>query len=572
MQPKLNALPGPAAVGSYARGPAAGVDYFSDTGRQIGLGNLNPGQSALNADAEAPDAGFRQLLPDTGFSTGESSRDLGDPNAPSAGAMSPGTLSSIGQGVSVLGQVTGSPELGMAGGFTSAAAQAQMGNYGPIGGFAGGLVAGAPGAAIGSLAGQAFGGTMTPTSVGQTLGGYFGGLPGSVLGGLVGGGLFGMNSTMSEMGVPEKGYAGLFGTDLGRQLGQEAFVNPTTSTNLGKVDGIGLGPSSTGGSYGGWGGGQLGQANVGTSMGGGQGVTVGPSGGFSLGTTISGLGLSAPSGWGTSFGTGGFSDTGSDGGGNSTGMGGSGNSSAGAGGFGGMGHAEGLADGGLVGLPERYADGGMVGSGAPLLATGFAEGGMVPMGAAGMSGMGGQPNSAQVMQQVNQLLRNPQMKQRLVGRAQQLMAAGELTPDEVMTMARVAEAAMFNPQLYPQLRQFVAEQGLSPLPPGYDPSVIVRIMAIAKALQEAQPATPPGQVPPTQQASMEPPVPGMANGGYLRGPGNGRSDSIGTVNESSGQPVKVANGEYVIPEHVVRAKGRDFFDNLLRRYADVPKE
>jgi len=186
--------------------------------------------------------------------------------------------------------------------------------------------------------------------------------------------------------------------------------------------------------------------------------------------------------------------------------------------------------------------------------------------------MGATPSNASVEQQVNQLLRNPQQKQRMVAHAQQLMATGELTPDEVMTMAQVAEAAMMNPSLYPQLRQFVAEQGMGPLPEAYDPGVIVKIIAISRALQQAQPATEPGMVPGTDQAQMEPPVPGMANGGYLRGPGTGRSDSIGTVNETTGAPVKVANGEYVIPEHVVRAKGREFFDNLLRRYADVSKE
>jgi hypothetical protein len=62
---------------------------------------------------------------------------------------------------------------------------------------------------------------------------------------------------------------------------------------------------------------------------------------------------------------------------------------------------------------------------------------------------------------------------------------------------------------------------------------------------------------------------GAANGGMLQGPGTGRSDSIGTVNESTGAPVKVANGEYVIPEHVVKAKGRDFFDKMLRQYAQL---
>jgi hypothetical protein len=228
----------------------------------------------------------------------------------------------------------------------------------------------------------------------------------------------------------------------------------------------------------------------------------------------------------------------------------------------------GFANGGIVGLSgPRYADGGVVGS---LLQMGFADGGTV----------GSAPSPEMVNQQVSQILRNPQMRQRIVAGAQQLMQTGELTPQEVNTMGQIAEASMQNPALYPKLRQFVAQQGLSPLPPSYDPSVIVKILAISRALTQtggntAAPGgpgmTPPGQVPPTEQAQMQNPA-GMANGGFLQGPGTGRSDSIGTVNESTGQPVRVANGEYVIPEHVVRAKGRDFFDKMLRQYADVPKQ
>lgn len=212
------------------------------------------------------------------------------------------------------------------------------------------------------------------------------------------------------------------------------------------------------------------------------------------------------------------------------------------------------------GITQRYADGGQV----PMLSMGFAEGGQVQMGAT--------PSQGSVTQQVNQLLRNPQTKQAIAAAAQRAISSGQVTPDEVQMMARVAEAAMYNPSLYPQLRQFVAEQGMTPLPPAYDPSVVTKIMAMARVMQEMQPMTPPGQVPPTDQAQMQSPVPGMRQGGFLQGPGTGRSDSIGTVNESSGEPVRVANGEYVIPAHVVKAKGREFFDNLLRRYADVPKE
>jgi hypothetical protein len=199
--------------------------------------------------------------------------------------------------------------------------------------------------------------------------------------------------------------------------------------------------------------------------------------------------------------------------------------------------------------------------GGPMLAMGYAEGGM-------MGQMSGKPTPGMVNRQIDGMLRDPRTRQSLLARPQQLMATGELTPDEVVTMGRVAEAAIYSPELYPQLRQFVAAQGMNPLPASFDPSVIMRIMAISRALQQA---TPPGQVPGTDQAQMQRPDGGPGNGGYLQGPGTGRSDSIGTINETTGQPVKVANGEYVIPAHVVKAKGREFFDNLLRRYSDLPK-
>jgi hypothetical protein len=237
-----------------------------------------------------------------------------------------------------------------------------------------------------------------------------------------------------------------------------------------------------------------------------------------------------------------------------------GDSSGDSGGVSGVGSdGIGFANGGMIGerpgITKRYADGG------PLLAMGFAGGGRIAMGAV--------PSNASVNDRVNAILRNPQMRQSIVARAQQLMDSGELTPEEVTTMGRVAEAAMYNPSLYPQLRQFVAAQGMTPLPAAYDPSVVTKIIATARALAQSTPA---GQVPPTSAAAVTPAAPGMNRGGMIRGPGTGRSDSIGTVNETTGEPVRVANGEYIIPEHVVRAKGQEFFDNLLRRYADVPKE
>jgi hypothetical protein len=92
---------------------------------------------------------------------------------------------------------------------------------------------------------------------------------------------------------------------------------------------------------------------------------------------------------------------------------------------------------------------------------------------------------------------------------------------EVVTMARVAEAAMYNPDLYPQLRQFVAQQGMSPLPAQYDESVVQRILMVANALQrqaQEQP-TMPGQVPGMDQAmGIMGALPGQAQELGARGP------------------------------------------------------
>lgn len=56
-----------------------------------------------------------------------------------------------------------------------------------------------------------------------------------------------------------------------------------------------------------------------------------------------------------------------------------------------------------------------------------------------------------------------------------------------------------------------------------------------------------------------------ALGRPLQGPGTGRSDSIpATINGS--QPAALSDGEFVIPAHVVRAKGTEFFEKLLAQY------
>jgi hypothetical protein len=172
---------------------------------------------------------------------------------------------------------------------------------------------------------------------------------------------------------------------------------------------------------------------------------------------------------------------------------------------------------------------------------------------------------------VARMVRDPAMQQKVQQIVGPAMQSGQLTPEELVTLGRIAEASMHNPKLYPQLRQFAEQNGMTPLPPSYDQRIATMLAVAAKVLgggQGQMGATPPGQVPPIDQAQMQNPT-GAPNGGMLQGPGTGRSDSIGTVNESNGTPVKVANGEYVIPKHVVDAKGKEFFDKMLRQYAQL---
>lgn len=67
---------------------------------------------------------------------------------------------------------------------------------------------------------------------------------------------------------------------------------------------------------------------------------------------------------------------------------------------------------------------------------------------------------------------------------------------------------------------------------------------------------------------------GYADGGaidvagkMLEGPGTGRSDSIPAIINGT-RPAKLSDGEFVIPAHVVKAKGTEFFERLLAQYED----
>lgn len=57
---------------------------------------------------------------------------------------------------------------------------------------------------------------------------------------------------------------------------------------------------------------------------------------------------------------------------------------------------------------------------------------------------------------------------------------------------------------------------------------------------------------------------GDGSGGALQGPGTGISDDI-PAQTDTGEPIRVANGEYIIPKDVVDILGEDFFDGLVKK-------
>jgi hypothetical protein len=62
----------------------------------------------------------------------------------------------------------------------------------------------------------------------------------------------------------------------------------------------------------------------------------------------------------------------------------------------------------------------------------------------------------------------------------------------------------------------------------------------------------------------------MAAGGMVRGPGTGTSDEIPAVNQDTGQPIRLSNGEYVLPAATVRQIGVEQLDRIVTKTNGKP--
>ena len=224
----------------------------------------------------------------------------------------------------------------------------------------------------------------------------------------------------------------------------------------------------------------------------------------------------------------------------------------------------------------NYAQGGMVGpTGAPDM-TGR-QAGIAPQGTTNAKPMSPQ----MVEQQIQDVMRkNPQGIQQLQQVIMTGVQSGEVDLQELNMVGQLAMTALQSPDLYPQLRQFAIQQGLvaeQDISPTYDQGLVISLVVAVRAAQQMMQQMGIGgsmgtvpQVPPMGAQGMQQQnfadggyvTPGdhAAEGGKVVGPGTGTSDSI---------PIKVSAGEYVIPAHVVKMKGKEFFDSMLEKYKDA---
>lgn len=178
------------------------------------------------------------------------------------------------------------------------------------------------------------------------------------------------------------------------------------------------------------------------------------------------------------------------------------------------------------------------------------------------------PISADVVeQQIQQFIQQhpaavAQIKQVIA----QATASGELDPQELNMLAGLAITVLRNPALYPQIREYIIQQGIASeadVPKEYDQGLVIAVLLAARA-QQGNPSTDmPGDTSPDNgpQAGLAPPSPAAGRPSFKEG---------GQVPGTPDQPVGVTahGGEYVVPSHVVAMKGREFFDKLVAQYAD----
>ena len=206
-------------------------------------------------------------------------------------------------------------------------------------------------------------------------------------------------------------------------------------------------------------------------------------------------------------------------------------------------------------MVPAFQMGGMVGPGGMPMMGGAPMGGAPMGGAPGLAPPGAISQSLspeQIPMEVQRFVQqNPQQVQQMVAALQQLIQSGGVTVEELNMMVQMAQAAAQNPALYPQLRQIAIQRGLAgpeEISEQFDSGLIFTLLLMGAALQSG--GMMPGQ------------MPSLKKGGML------------SKKESDDEAViaQLHEGEYVIPAHIVRAKGTEFFDKMLSSYKQESDE
>lgn len=205
----------------------------------------------------------------------------------------------------------------------------------------------------------------------------------------------------------------------------------------------------------------------------------------------------------------------------------------------------------------------------------YADGGMVPP--AGMAPPSPQPmpqmpsapatpiSSADMEGEIQRLMsQNPEVIQKIQQTLMQAVQSGQLTLEQLNTAVQLAKAAAQNPELYPRLRALAIQRGLADedeLPQQYDQSIVMALLLAGAAVQQQMGGQSSGPV--QQMANGGRVRPGMyaAGGGIATGSPSG--DRTGRADDI---PIRVSGGEFIIPKHVVDAKGTEFFQKMLDQY------
>lgn len=211
---------------------------------------------------------------------------------------------------------------------------------------------------------------------------------------------------------------------------------------------------------------------------------------------------------------------------------------------------------------QSYAEGGMVGPGGvpqrPMtspMAMNVAQQGGAPVVGMAPPGQTGRPlNFAAIDQQAQQFMQqNPQQVEQIRATVQQAMDAGEVDAQSLNMFVQVATTALQNPEMWPQLRQVLVQQGMldaEDVSAEYDQGFLIILYIIGKTMGGGQATTP------APMSAGQAPQMSMAKGGALPAKSKNPDGSI---------PINAHEGEYVIPADVTRKLGTDHFDKLIAK-------